>query len=59
MIFINPCRATDDGTLHYAGRAGTGMTVAELKRLAQVCPQPSLTDKEERSYGSWRSGSNP
>ena len=36
MIFINPSRATDDGTLHYAGRAGTGMTVAELKRLAQV-----------------------
>lgn len=25
---------TDDGTLRYAGRAGTGITVAELKRLA-------------------------
>lgn len=27
---------TDDGRLHYAGRAGTGMNVAELKRLARV-----------------------
>lgn len=27
---------TEDGRLHYAGRAGTGMTVAELKRLAGV-----------------------
>jgi ATP-dependent DNA ligase len=36
MIFINPSRATDDGTLHFAGRAGSGMTVAELRRLAQV-----------------------
>ena len=27
---------TDDGQLHYAGRAGTGMTEKELKRLAGV-----------------------
>src|SRR5262249_47432770 len=27
---------TDDGKLHYAGRAGTGFTEAELKRLASV-----------------------
>jgi DNA ligase D-like protein (predicted ligase) len=27
---------TEDGKLHYAGRAGTGMTTLELKRLAQV-----------------------
>jgi bifunctional non-homologous end joining protein LigD len=27
---------TDDGQLHYAGRAGTGMTDKELKRLAGV-----------------------
>ena len=27
---------TDDGRLHYAGRAGTGMTAKELKRLAGV-----------------------
>ena len=27
---------TDDGRLHYAGRAGTGMGVKELKRLAGV-----------------------
>jgi bifunctional non-homologous end joining protein LigD len=27
---------TEDGRLHYAGRAGTGMTQKELKRLAQV-----------------------
>jgi ATP-dependent DNA ligase len=27
---------TDDGRLHYAGRAGTGFTVPELKRLAGV-----------------------
>jgi ATP-dependent DNA ligase len=27
---------TDDGRLHYAGRAGTGMTEKELKRLAAV-----------------------
>ena len=27
---------TDDGRLHYAGRAGTGMTDKELKRLAGV-----------------------
>jgi DNA ligase D-like protein (predicted ligase) len=27
---------TDDGRLHYAGRAGTGMTAMELKRLAGV-----------------------
>ena len=27
---------TDDGRLHYAGRAGTGMTEKELKRLAGV-----------------------
>nr|WP_292601381.1 hypothetical protein [Mesorhizobium sp.] len=26
---------TDDGRLMYAGRAGTGLTVAELKRLAR------------------------
>lgn len=26
---------TDDGTLRYAGRVGTGITVAELKRLAR------------------------
>jgi bifunctional non-homologous end joining protein LigD len=25
---------TDDGTLRYAGRVGTGITAAELKRLA-------------------------
>ena len=27
---------TDDGRLHYAGRAGTGITDKELKRLARV-----------------------
>jgi bifunctional non-homologous end joining protein LigD len=27
---------TDDGRLRYAGRAGTGMTAKELKRLAEV-----------------------
>jgi bifunctional non-homologous end joining protein LigD len=27
---------TDDGRLHYAGRAGTGITDKELKRLASV-----------------------
>jgi len=27
---------TDDGKLHYAGRAGTGITDKELKRLAGV-----------------------
>ncbi len=27
---------TEDGTLRYAGRVGTGMSVAELKRLADV-----------------------
>ncbi len=27
---------TEDGRLHYAGRAGTGMTEKELKRLAGV-----------------------
>lgn len=27
---------TTDGKLHYAGRAGTGMTVKELKRLSEV-----------------------
>jgi DNA ligase D-like protein (predicted ligase) len=27
---------TEDGRLHYAGRAGTGMTVTELKRLARI-----------------------
>ena len=27
---------TEDGRLHYAGRAGTGMTAKELKRLAGV-----------------------
>jgi DNA ligase D-like protein (predicted ligase) len=27
---------TEDGHLHYAGRAGTGMTAKELKRLAEV-----------------------
>jgi bifunctional non-homologous end joining protein LigD len=27
---------TEDGRLHYAGRAGTGMTVKELKRLSEV-----------------------
>lgn len=27
---------SDDGRLHYAGRVGTGMTIAELKRLSQV-----------------------
>ena len=27
---------TDDGRLHYAGRAGTGFTEAELERLARV-----------------------
>jgi len=27
---------TDDGRLHYAGRAGTGMTAKELRRLAEV-----------------------
>jgi bifunctional non-homologous end joining protein LigD len=27
---------TDDGGLHYAGRAGTGMTAKEPKRLAEV-----------------------
>ena len=27
---------TDDGRLHYAGRAGTGITDRELKRLAGV-----------------------
>lgn len=26
----------EDGKLHYAGRVGTGMTVAELKRMAQL-----------------------
>ena len=30
---------TDDGALHYAGRAGTGMTDKELKRLSAV-PAP-------------------
>jgi DNA ligase D-like protein (predicted ligase) len=28
--------STEDGRLHYAGRAGTGMTVTELKRLARI-----------------------
>jgi bifunctional non-homologous end joining protein LigD len=27
---------TEDGRLHYAGRAGTGITTKELKRLAQM-----------------------
>jgi ATP-dependent DNA ligase len=27
---------TEDGPVHYAGRAGTGITVKELKRLASV-----------------------
>ena len=27
---------TEDGRLHYAGRAGTGMTTKELKRLAEM-----------------------
>jgi ATP-dependent DNA ligase len=27
---------TEDGRLHYAGRAGTGITAKELKRLAGV-----------------------
>jgi bifunctional non-homologous end joining protein LigD len=27
---------TEDGRLHYAGRAGTGMTAEELKRLAEM-----------------------
>jgi hypothetical protein len=27
---------TEDGRLHYAGRAGTGMTAKELKRLSEV-----------------------
>ena len=27
---------TDDGLLHYAGRAGTGLTTKELKRVAEV-----------------------
>lgn len=27
---------TEDGRLHYAGRAGTGMTAAELRRLAKL-----------------------
>jgi hypothetical protein len=35
---------TEDGRLHYAGRAGTGITEKELKRLAGVLsPQPQLT----------------
>ena len=27
---------TEDGRLHHAGRAGTGMTTKELKRLAEM-----------------------
>jgi ATP-dependent DNA ligase len=27
---------TDDGRLHYAGRAGTGMNLQKLKRLARL-----------------------
>jgi bifunctional non-homologous end joining protein LigD len=33
---------TDDGRLHYAGRAGTGMTEKELKRLAGVFEPPQV-----------------
>jgi bifunctional non-homologous end joining protein LigD len=35
---------TDDGRLHYAGRAGTGMTATELKRLYGVL-KPLATPK--------------
>jgi bifunctional non-homologous end joining protein LigD len=34
---------TDDGRLHYAGRAGTGMSVKELKRLADVLAPLQVT----------------
>jgi bifunctional non-homologous end joining protein LigD len=34
---------TEDGRLHYAGRAGTGMTAKELKRLAGVLAPLQVT----------------
>ena len=46
---------TEDGRLHYAGRAGTGMNDQELKRLAGVLAQgDSMTDKERNTRGSER-----
>lgn len=44
---------TEDGRLHYAGRAGTGMNDAELKRLAGVltplqAPRMALTEPPPR-----------
>ena len=53
---------TDDGRLHYAGRAGTGMTDKELKRLAGVLaplqvPKMSLAERRCIEYGprwSWK-----
>ena len=36
---------TEDGRLHYAGRAGTGMNDQELKRLAGVLAQGELDDR--------------
>ena len=50
---------TEDGRLHYAGRAGTGMTAKELKRLAGVLaplqmPQMPLAEPPPRDnrFGS-------
>jgi ATP-dependent DNA ligase len=34
---------SDDGRLHYAGRAGTGITVKELKRLASLLERLQAT----------------
>jgi bifunctional non-homologous end joining protein LigD len=45
---------TDDGRLRYAGRAGTGFTDLELKRLSGVLRQPGRWD-DAHSSGSSRS----
>ena len=44
---------TEDGRLHYAGRAGTGMGAKELKRLAGVLaplqvPKMPLAERPHR-----------
>jgi ATP-dependent DNA ligase len=49
---------TDDGRLHYAGRAGAGMTEKELKRLAgvlaplQVPKMPLAEPPRDSRFGS-------
>jgi DNA ligase D-like protein (predicted ligase) len=57
---------TEDGRLHYAGRAGTGITVKELKRLAGVLvplqtPKMALAEPLPRDsrFGSRSPASSP